>query len=87
MMWKILFSSASSAQWYTIANMYFYGAFGQLMLEDSQFYFVTFILGPAYVAYFSKVIDEYIVIWLFIINLYSFNLMKCCCLDTIDELV
>ena len=64
MMWKLLFSSASSAQWYTISNMYNY-AFGQLMLEDNKFYFVTNTNTSPYVAYFSKVIVKYLVISVF----------------------
>ena len=59
MMWKLLFSSASSAQWYTISNMH-YSAYGQLMLEDNKFYLVTYTTIP-YVAYFSKVIVKYLV--------------------------
>ena len=82
MMWRILLSSASSAQWYIISNMYA-GAYGQLMLEDNQFYLVTYKLG-SYVAYFSKVIDKYNIIWMFNnIYLYYFNFIKCYYLNAI----
>ena len=51
--WKLLFSNPNSSQWQELSGMSEY-AFGQLMLNDNQFYFVTGIHVSGNSLYFVK---------------------------------